>query len=230
MSKPDVPIKRVCCLLEENIREVDGFLVCVNCGTCKGDTVFNDAACYHAYSENQSDLIYDICENGGISQRTRDIAWQLFLEWSKRIPKCDLMTLKATTIYVACQIDENPRSLKEISSISGICSKQIGKYDAIINTKNIVVEPEMYIHRFCRKLGKDFDFLKKAQSKLQQISLKSKATPITEAALSIYLVCLDENSKDRKICQAIQETTGVSTSTLNRLLKLTKFTPPPNMK
>lgn len=233
MSKTSTSTERSCCLNNENFLEVNGFFVCTSCGVCRNEIVFNtmNFSDYDVHPDEFSGVMYDeindICENGDIPKRTRHIAQRLFAKYRQMTPKLNLKILAATVIYIACKRDGNPRSLREISAISGSCYKKIGKYDAIINSKHVSIEPNMYINRFCCKLGKNFDFLKKVKLKLQEISLNCKVTPITQASFVIYLVCLDENSVDKRLTQNLSNISGVSTSTLTRLAKLVKLTPPP---
>ena len=65
--------------------------------------------------------------------------------------------------------------------------------------KNIMISALIYIYinRFCRKLGKNYDFIKKAFTCVCALHTKNKANPITSAASAIYLAHQMED-KDEK--------------------------------
>ena len=73
-------------------------------------------------------------------------------------------------------------------------------------------------YRFCRKLRKNFDFIKKAFNCVGALDTKNKANPITSAASAIYLAHQMED-KDEKILLKIQNLTGVSPSTILRTVE-----------
>ena len=113
------------------------------------------------------------------------------------MPRLNLKKLEAAAVYISCKEDGYPRSLREISNISGINPKQIGRYETIMHQKHHDISPDIYIDRFCWKLGKHLDFIKKAFTCVSALHTKNKAYPITSAASAIYLAHQMED-KDEK--------------------------------
>ena len=124
--------------------------------------------------------------------------------------------LQATAVYVSCKQDGYPRTLREISAISGVSTKQIGKYDSIINQKHYDITPDMYVNRFCSKLGKSFQFTKRAQNFAKDLYVKNKSNPISISATAIYLANQSDRKTEKKILRKIQNLTGISPSTIMR--------------
>ena len=79
--------------------------------------------------------------------------------------------LKATAIYFSCKKQGVPRTLREISSASGVWHRKIGKYDAMLTNSYSEVSARMYVNRFCFKIGKDFQFVKRAIKQLDKMRL-----------------------------------------------------------
>ena len=219
MEKIDRRNTDCCSMNHSNLLELDGYYVCSKCGRCQSDRIFTSASTNLKSNIEKSSNIYDICENGGIPQRTAYIANNLFIHWRKKMPRLNLKKLEAAAVYISCKEDGYPRSLREISNISGINPKQIGRYETIMHKKHHEISPDIYINRFCRKLGKKFDFIKKAFTCVSALHTKNKANPITSAASAIYLAHQMEDKDGKKILLEIQNLTGVSPSTILRTAK-----------
>ena len=219
MEKTENSNKKDCCMKESALLEVEGFFVCTTCGSCKNDTVFESSSHKNDFLGEVSSEIGDICENGGIPKRTEDIANRQFFYWHKKIPTLSPDILKAAVIYNACKKDGYPRSLREISSISGISSKKIGKYDSIISQIFYQFEPDIYVNRFCCKLGKSLDFIKKTGYHAQRLACQNKSNPITITASAIYLTYLGEDNIEKNFLKKLQNLTGVAPSTILRSVR-----------
>ena len=140
----------------------------------------------------------------------------------EKISEMNSRVLKATAIYFSCKKQGVPRTLREISSASGVCPKKIGKYDAVLTNSYSEVSAEMYINRFCFKIGKDFQFVKRAIKQLDKMSFKNGFNPVTLAVSAIYLTSLEEPLADKEILKKIRLVSGVSASTLARVVKTIK--------
>ena len=217
--------KDICTLDRHELIESDGFFVCSICGLCKNELILEHSNSVLKYNEDICTIIADICENGAIPPQTGLLAQQQCLKWHKNYPNMNLNILKATAVYIACKRDGIPRSLREIASYSGICPKRIGRYDAILNKTHIQLHPEMYVNRFCAKMSKSFEFIKKTISYLDKIPFKYDFNPVTLAALAIYLTHLKEQktSDNKAVLKRIKTVTGVSPSTLLRMVKKTNL-------
>lgn len=194
MEKTGTTDTTPCCMNESNLLEADGFIVCTTCGLCQSNIVYKYSSVMKQCLIEKDVIIYDICENGGIPKRTADIANTLFSRLRNQFKKLNSKILQATAVYVSCKQDGYPRTLREISAISGVSTKQIGKYDSIINQKHYDITPDMYVNRFCSKLGKSFHFTKRAQNFAKDLYVKNKSNPISISATAIYLA----NQSDRK--------------------------------
>ena len=202
--------------------EYEGFFVCNKCGRCKSDPVMVPLHSELKGFEPLCSIINDISENINIPYETRLTVQDQYLKWKKKFPTMNSRVLKATAIYFSCKKQGVPRTLREISSASGVCPKKIGKYDAVLTNSYSEVSAEMYLNRFCFKIGKDFQFVKRAIKQLDKMRLKNGFNPVTLAASAIYLTSLEESLADKEILKQIRLVSGVSASTLARVVKTIK--------
>ena len=74
-------------------------------------------------------------------------------------------------------------------------------------------------------MSKSFEFIKKTISYLDKIPFKYDFNPVTLAALAIYLTHLKEQktSDNKAVLKRIKTVTGVSPSTLLRMVKKTNL-------
>ena len=74
-------------------------------------------------------------------------------------------------------------------------------------------------------MSKSFEFIKKTMSYLDRIPFKDDFNPVTSAALAIYLTHLKEQkqSDNKAVLKRIKIVTGVSPSTLIRMVKKTNL-------
>ena len=177
--------------------EYEGFFVCNKCGRCKSDPVMVPLHSELKGFEPLCSIINDISENMNIPYETRLTVQDQYLKWKKKFPTMNSRVLKATAIYFSCKKQGVPRTLREISSASGVCPKKIGKYDAVLTNSYSEVSAEMYLNRFCFKIGKDFQFVKRAIKQLDKMRLKNGFNPVTLAVSVIYLTSLEESLSDK---------------------------------
>ena len=88
--------------------------------------------------------------------------------------------------------------MREISSVSDVCPKKIGKYDAMLTNTYSEVSAEMYVNRFCFKMGKNFQFVKRSIKHLDKMRLKNEFNPVTLAVSAIYMTSLEEPLADNE--------------------------------
>ena len=135
--------------------------------------------------------------------------------------------ITAAVLYAACRQCNVPRTLEEISKVSGIKKKEVGRnYRNIsrrLELKLLPTTPQDYISRFCSKLKlssdvviQTIDILKKATKK----ELTSGRGPTGMAAAAIYIasvVC-----GERRTQREVAEIAGVTEVTIrNRYKELT---------
>ena len=220
MEKTNLDAGKFCCM--NNEIECEGFFVCNKCGRCQSDPVMASLHSELNGFEPLCSIINDISENIDIPYQTRLTVQDQYLKWKKKFPTMNSRVLKATAIYFSCKKQGVPRTLREISSASGVCPKKIGKYDAMLTNSYSEVSQEMYVNRFCFKIGKDFQFVKRAIKQLDKMRLKNGVNPVTLAVSAIYLTSLEEPLADKEILKKIRIVSGVSASTLARVVKTIK--------
>ena len=220
MEKTNLDASKSCCV--NNEIEYEGFFVCNKCGRCKPDLVMTSLHSELNGFKPLCSIINDISENIDIPYQTRYTVQDQYLRWKKKYPTMNSRVLKATAIYFSCKKQGVPRTLREISSASGVCPKKIGKYDAVLTNSYSEVSAEMYINRFCFKIGKDFQFVKRAIKQLDKMSFKNGFNPVTLAVSAIYLTSLEEPLADKEILKKIRLVSGVSAPTLACVVKTIK--------
>ena len=134
----------------------------------------------------------------------------------------------AAALYAACRQCHAPRTLDEISEISNIKRKEIGKnYRFIakkINLRLLPTSPEDYISRFCSELklsnevqNKTIEILKIAAEK----SLITGRGPTGNAAASLYIASVITG--ERRTQREIADVAGVTEVTVrNRYKEIVK--------
>lgn len=103
----------------------------------------------------------------------------------------------ATAIYIACRRDAYPRTPDEIANkVDDISGKEITRNYKLLSKKlNIRLyspNPQVYIRRFCTKLGLDFKVETKAQEILRRVpnKLTTGVKPASATATAIYIASM----------------------------------------
>ena len=108
----------------------------------------------------------------------------------------------AASLYMACRMNQNPRTLDDIGKHSRTGRKEIGRtYRFLASELKINVplaDPESYIPRFCSMLGLNFDVQKEALQIIQSIGDMAMVSrgPTGIAGAAIYLSA-KRNSNER---------------------------------
>lgn len=135
-----------------------------------------------------------------------------------------LEDVAAGSIYIACKINELPKTLQEIAEVSGIVKNEIIKNSKFVarelNIKVLPLNPVHYVSKFASKL----DLSAKTQTKavqlihrLQKDGLTSGKSPRGVAASSLYAACLICGEK--KTQNQIAEATDVTEVTIRNSFK-----------
>ena len=212
-----------CCTNADNLIEIDGFITCNKCGYCKQDYVYDNCSKLFLEESKKDIEIEDMCENGSVQGSTKLNVYKLFEKWHLEHPYLNRIGLKATAMYVSCKIDNCPRSMKEISSMTGVSVKKIGKYENILNQRYIPILPEMYLDRFCAKLNFQYDFVKQCKLQISKLNSNFRLNPITCSAGIIYLTYVKKFYHDKKFLKKLQKVTGVSYSSSKKIINLTEL-------
>ncbi|MCK5291882.1 MAG: transcription initiation factor IIB [Thermoplasmata archaeon] len=138
----------------------------------------------------------------------------------------------AASLYAACRMNNVPRTLEEMSDVSGVDRKKLRKaYSAIsrqIKLKVPLVKPEDYVSRFCSKLDLGPDVEAETHRILNELDDSmgtSSFAPSGTVAAAIYVASV--RCGEKKPQRLIAEVAGVSEVTirnrfqfLNEKLKL----------
>lgn len=134
----------------------------------------------------------------------------------------------AGTMYITCRRNDTPRTVEEISEMTGMDKKEVAKNARFVsrqlNIKVLPVSPVTYIARFASELmitpatqTKAVKLIEKAQ----KVGLTSGKSPKGIAAASIYVSSL--LNAERKTQSKISEISGVTEVTIrNRYKELVK--------
>ena len=134
----------------------------------------------------------------------------------------------AGTMYITCKRNDCPRTLEEISEVTGLDKKEVAKNSRFVarqlNIKVLPVSPVTYIARFASDLKISAATQTKAVKlieKAQKVGLTSGKSPKGIAAASIYVSSL--LNEERKTQSKISEISGVTEVTIrNRYKELVK--------
>ena len=106
----------------------------------------------------------------------------------------------------ACRNETVPRTIKEISALTTVSEKEIGKCFQKMEKmeKNAAIEATDLLPRFCFHLGLSNDILRATTSLcvvIKNLGIAASKTPNTVAAAAIYLVTqISNNPKSPKVC------------------------------
>ncbi len=133
--------------------------------------------------------------------------------------------LVAAAVYASCRINGVPRTLEELSEVTGITRKVIAKaYGALSRTLQLRVpqsKPSDYISRFCSELGLGTSVETEARKILKEIDDTDGSlslSPVGTSAAVIYLASLA--CGERRPQKAIAKVAGVSEVTLRNRFQL----------
>ncbi len=146
--------------------------------------------------KNGLNLITAFCERGFMSKTIINRAQHIFksVEGKKLLKGKNLEGAASACIYIACKLENASRTFKEISVITGIQKKEIGRcYKLIaqeVDTKGMVPSADI-VARFCSDLNLSLKIQKIATAisqKVQEIGCLTGRSPDSIAAVVIYLV------------------------------------------
>ena len=148
--------------------------------------------------------------------------------------------LIAASVYIACRIENYPRTAKEIARIfkfedSASATKGCRNAMTIINEieqnklnidqiKYTNTTPSSFIERFCTQLNMPSDYIRLANflaMKIEKNNMISEHTPNSVAAGIIYLISIEFNLNISK--KEIQQISDISEVTINKCFKTIEF-------
>ena len=144
----------------------------------------------------------------------------------------------AACLYLACNIEQVPRTLKEISSVSRSTPEQIHKAGRFFKKNKINLEkfsletyipiPQDYIPRWCSDLGLQKYGIKEVAThianKVVTMNILPRTAPISIAAAAIYMATQHSNdSIVKKTQKDIAKSARIAADTIGRTYKLMKI-------
>ena len=209
------PRNNICCKEQKNILETDGTHVCSKCG------LVNDMLCLNESNVSrtcqlQPTLLDEFCDRAGIDTRTKLIASQFYNKSVNLHPTLHKPSLLACSLYIACKKSNVPRTIKEISAVTGCDIKYITRYEAIISDGYYTVLPSQYVNRFGSKIGLSYSQIRRVIKFLNSRKKQKKVyNPASVAAAAIYRTL----SPDMFSISQLENVTGVALSTMKRVCK-----------
>ena len=130
----------------------------------------------------------------------------------------------AASVYASCKIYNIPRTLHEVSNVSNVPEKNIGRYykflNKLIKFRIHPPSPYNYLNRFCNDLDLGCDVVLKSKEILKEADendLTKGRNPIICAAASIYLASIV--CKSRRTQKEIAEIAGITELGLRNVYK-----------
>ena len=207
-----------CCKNELNVIEIDGTNTCIKCGLVLDMLSFKDISppsYVYANDYHLGDQFSEYCERGNINKETGLIAEDIFNRFCSHSTRLSKIPLMATSLYVACKKNGVPRSMKEISAISGCSIKQMGRYEKLVSHKYYATPASTYVERFCAKLGLKFMTTKIV---LRNIETKT-ASSSTRNSIAIACASIYKSLPNVIRMKDLEAISGVPQSTIKRVAK-----------
>lgn len=166
--------------------------------------------------------ISTLCERVGLPKIIADRAKQLYkmADDAKTLRGKGNDGIIATCLYVACRQEKVTRTFKEISALTRVPKRDIGRcyklLAPLLESKMATVSTEDFMSRFCSYLNLGMDVQKAAvhlAKKCSELGCTASKSPISVASAGIYLVShLFPNAK--KTPKDVSFVSGVSEATI----------------
>ncbi|KAK2703999.1 hypothetical protein QYM36_017681 [Artemia franciscana] len=180
------------------------------------------------YLRGEKFITETIQDKLNLNKATVDIARFYFLKyWSegRSLRGKNILTIATSCVYLACYKDKVPRTLKEISDVTGIHINRIRKWSRNISDdighKSEEVGPELFVERFCNHLNLPALTTKlayKIASKAFEHGISHNRTLTTIASAAIYMAAYVRDKKSLSK-SAIRLVTGSSSTSISICFK-----------
>lgn len=176
--------------------------------------------------KNGLNLIQAFCERSNICKTICDRAQHIFksVESQKLLKGKNLEGAVGACLYIACKLENVPRTFKEISVITGVQKREIGRCYKLISketdTKMGMPSGDI-VSRFCADLNLSLRIQKvasKISQKVQDIGALTGRSPDSIAAAIIYLVLMIF-PEHKDLQKDIHLVTGVTEITIKNTYK-----------
>ena len=204
-----------CCTRTSNIIELDGCYVCTYCG------VVQDTPCFEYKFQFRDDkvslkdsLLGEFCHRLAVDNITQADSESLYNNSVRKNPNIQKLILLTCSLYIACKRNNCPRTMREISAVSGVDVKHIGQYEHLVCSQYYPTKPSDYVNRFGSKLELKYNQIQKINQELLKVT-KYTDNPISVCAAVIYKTMqhlgIDLNQ--------LEDITGIPSSTIKRISK-----------
>ncbi|EEQ82889.1 hypothetical protein NCER_100338 [Vairimorpha ceranae BRL01] len=171
-------------------------------------------------------LITAFCERANITKTVIDRACLIFkiVDDKKLLKGKNIEGVVGACIYIACRLENCPRTFKEVSLITSVQKKEIGKSFKLISphVENLtVVSTKDIVARFCSDLRLNIKIQRLAfaiSAKVQEAGILAGKSPDSIAAAIIYMVTYLV-PEGRKVQKDIQYVTNVTEVTIKNTYK-----------
>ena len=209
---------RICCRQSSNITPIDGTYTCVKYSLVN-DVLYISTAVSACQGDDNiirlKEPINEYCERGNIDLQTGYFAEKIFNEFLAKSKRVHKSPLASACLYVSCRKNGVPRTIKEISAISGCDIKQMGRYEKIISNIHHPSDAGLYVERFCLKVGISLLQAKIVRQEIQRNQDKIGSSNTPAVACAFIFKHLKEN-----ICvNMLEDVSGVPVSTIKRMAK-----------
>ena len=204
-----------CCFDAVNILEIDGTHVCVKCGLVQDMLSFGENQKYNK-KDQSNQFLQEICDRLNIDTNTLQDTERMFKSALNKYPLLRRNILLSSCLYMSCKMNCVPRSMKEVSAVSGVDVKLIGKYESIICDNYFPSKPSDYVNRYGAKLGMNYRTIKNVKKDIRLFQNKiTIQNPISICAFHLYKAL-----KERPNALInIQNVTGCPASSIRQIYK-----------
>jgi len=162
----------------------------------------------------KNSLLSEFCHRLSVDNITQADSELLYNNSVRKNPNIQKLILLTCSLYVACKRNNCPRTMKEISAVSGVDVKHIGQYEHLVCARYYPTKPSDYVDRFGSKLELNYKQIQKINQELLKVS-KCTDNPINLCVAVIYKT-MQHIGIDIK---QLEDITGIPSSTIKRLSK-----------
>ena len=204
-----------CCTRTSNIIELDGCYVCTYCG------MVQDTPCFEYEFQFRDDkvslkdsLLSEFCHRLAVDNITQADSESLYNNSVRKNPNIQKLILLTCSLYIACKRNNCPRTMREISAVSGVDVKHIGQYEHLVCSQYYPTKASDYVNRFGSKLELEYNQIQKINQGLLKVT-KYTDNPRSVCAAVIYKT-MQHLGVDLK---QLEDITGIPSSTIKRISK-----------
>ena len=156
----------------------------------------------------------EFCHRLSVDNITQADSELLYNNSVRKNPNIQKLILLTCSLYIACKRNNCPRTMKEISAVSGVDVKHIGQYEHLVCARYYPTKPSDYVDRFGSKLELNYKQIQKINQELLKVS-KCTDNPINLCVAVIYKT-MQHIGIDIK---QLEDIIGIPSSTIKRLSK-----------